>query len=182
MASKRIQKDVGRCDKQFELKFVSESNTSRLTAVIPGPPGTIWEGGRFNVSIVIPTTYPFDPPKIKFTSPIFHPNVYDKGTEAVAELDIASKGKGDICVDILDKGTWSPASTIESALKSIQSLLDEPNIDSPANVDAAKLYRDDREMYNATVLSLIGDQKGGRRKTRRGSKRSHKRSRRTRRH
>jgi ubiquitin-protein ligase len=174
----RLGKEVSKCDTQFELKFVSEGNTSKLTAVIPGPEEpSIWAGGRFTVSITLPADYPFSPPKIKFTSPMFHPNVYDKGTEAVTELGIGAKGKGDICVDILDKA-WTPAMTINAALKSIQSMLDSPNIDSPANIDAAKLYRDDKDMYNAMVASLIADQKGGQRRTRRGS---HKRSRRTRR-
>ena len=174
----RIAKEVSKCDKMFELKFVSEGNTSKLTAVIAGPPKSIWEGGRFKVSITMPADYPYSPPKIKFTSPMFHPNVYDKGTESVSELGIEAHGPGDICVDILENKTWTPGMTLESSLKSIQSMLDSPNIDSPANIDAAKLYRDDRETYNAMVASLIADQKGGRRKTRRGS---HKRSRRTRR-
>jgi len=184
--AKRLAKEVSNCDKMFELKFVSEGNTSKLTAVIPGPEGTpkepsIWAGGKFKVSITMPADYPYSPPKIRFTSPMFHPNVYDKGTESVSELGIEAHGPGDICVDILENKTWTPGMTLESSLKSIQSMLDSPNIDSPANIDAAKLYRDNRDMYNAMVTSLIADQKGGRRKTRRGSRRSPKRSRRTRR-
>ena len=186
MASKRVQRELERCDKMFELKFVSEENTSRLTAVIPGPEGTptvpsIWAGGRFTVSITLPTNYPHSPPKIRFTSPMFHPNVYDKGTEAVTELGIGAHGPGDICVDILDKA-WTPAMSINAALVSIRSLLDDPNIDSPANIAAAVLFRDNKDAYEARVKKLIADQTGGRRKTRRGARRSHKRSKRTRRH
>jgi ubiquitin-protein ligase len=112
---------------------------------------------------------------------MFHPNVYDKGTEAVTELGIEAHGPGDICVDILEKGRWTPGMTISGALISIESLLDDPNIDSPANIDAAKLYRDNKDAYEARVKRMIADQTGGRRKTRRGARRSHKRSRRTRR-
>ena len=33
-------------------------------------------------------------------------------------------------------------------------MLNEPNIDSPANIDAAKMYRDDREGYKKKVRKL----------------------------
>lgn len=33
-------------------------------------------------------------------------------------------------------------------------MLNEPNIDSPANIDAAKQYRDDREAYKKKVRKL----------------------------
>ena len=41
----------------------------------PLPPGTPYEGGVFVVDIVIPDGYPFEPPKMKFMTKIWHPNV-----------------------------------------------------------------------------------------------------------
>jgi hypothetical protein len=61
-------------------------------------------------------TYPFDPPKVKFTTPIYHPNVSDEGG---------------ICLSILFKSCswdngWSPALSITSVLISIMVLMSEP--------------------------------------------------------
>ena len=56
---------------------------------------------------------------------MFHPNVY---------------ADGGICLDIL-QNRWSPTYDVSAILTSIQSLLDEPNPNSPANNVAAQLYQ-----------------------------------------
>ena len=63
---------------------------------------------------------------------------------------------GNICLDIIaDK--WSPVYTVGSILTSIQSLLTDPNIDSPANPEAAQLYTTDRKAYNRKVRACAED-------------------------
>ena len=42
---------------------------------------------------------------------------------------------------------WSPLQGVESVLRSVLLLLDDPEIGSPANVDAGKMYRDRRAEY-----------------------------------
>ena len=42
---------------------------------------------------------------------------------------------------------WSPVQSVEKILLSVMSMIAEPNINSPANVDAAKMWRDDREKF-----------------------------------
>lgn len=37
--------------------------------------GTPFEGGTFVINIDIPTGYPFEPPKMKFITKIWHPNI-----------------------------------------------------------------------------------------------------------
>jgi ubiquitin-conjugating enzyme E2 R len=46
---------------------------------------------------------------------------------------------------------WSPAQRVESVLISILSLLDDPEVSSPANVDAGVAYRTARADYEAQV-------------------------------
>jgi ubiquitin-conjugating enzyme E2 R len=46
---------------------------------------------------------------------------------------------------------WSPAQRVESVLISILSLLDDPEISSPANVDASVMYRDQIEEFKIRV-------------------------------
>jgi ubiquitin-conjugating enzyme E2 G2 len=55
---------------------------------------------------------------------------------------------------------WSPVQSIEKILMSVISMLAEPNDESPANIDAAKMWRERREEYDTivrkNVRSLLG--------------------------
>lgn len=101
-------------------------------ATITGPEGSPYQGGLFCLNIIFPTDYPFKPPKVSFTTRVYHPNINSNGS---------------ICLDIL-RTQWSPALTIAKVLLSISSLLDEPNPDDPLVPDIATLYQCDREKYN----------------------------------
>ena len=63
-----------------------EDKTDTLEAVLLGPPDTPYSGGVFKLEILLPERYPFEPPKLRFVTQIYHPNV-DEG--------------GRICLDIL---------------------------------------------------------------------------------
>ena len=104
-------------------------------AVLAGPPGTPYEGGRFLVNIRFPTDYPFKPAKINFTTRIYHPNINSNGA---------------ICLDIL-KEQWSPALTISKVLLSLSSLLTDANPDDPLVPEIAQIYKSDRAKYEATA-------------------------------
>lgn len=41
-----------------------------------GPDDTPWEGGIFSLRITFTEHYPEKPPRVRFTSEMFHPNVY----------------------------------------------------------------------------------------------------------
>ena len=109
------------------------------TATISGPVNTPYHGGLFFLDIQFPADYPFKPPKVKFTTRIYHCNI---------------NSGGGICLDIL-KDQWSPALTISKVLLSICSLLDEPNPDDPLVPEAADLYQNDREKYNRTAAVWV---------------------------
>ena len=79
------------------------------------------------------------PPKVQFTTRMFHPNVY---------LD------GSICLDIL-QNQWSPIYDIAAILTSIQSLLCDPNPNSPANHEAAQLFQTNKREYNRRVRECV---------------------------
>lgn len=101
-------------------------------ATIIGPPDSPYEGGVFKLDIKFTNEYPFKPPKVIFTTKIYHPNINSNGS---------------ICLDIL-KNQWSPALTIAKVLLSISSLLTDPNPDDPLEVDIANIYKNDIEKYN----------------------------------
>ena len=61
---------------------------------------------------------------------------------------------GAICLDIL-QNHWSPIYDVGAILTSIQSLLTDPNPNSPANVEAAKLYAENRREYEKRVGDCV---------------------------
>jgi ubiquitin-protein ligase len=108
-------------------------------AIIIGPADTPFEDGTFRLSIIFDEQYPNKPPRVKFLSQMFHPNVY---------------ASGELCLDIL-QNRWSPTFDVSSILTSVQSLLNDPNISSPANVEAANLYKDHSSQYAKRVRETV---------------------------
>lgn len=119
---------------------VNDTDIMHWSAQIMGPKDTPFEGGVFNLDINFGTDYPFKPPKVRFTTKIFHPNVSEDGS---------------ICLDILRQDQWSPALSIPKLLLSICSLLEDPNPDDPLRSDAAKLYKNDRPAYDSRVREYV---------------------------
>ncbi len=116
-----------------------DNNIMLWNAVIFGPHDTPFEDGTFKLTIEFNEEYPNKPPKVRFISQMFHPNVY---------------GDGGICLDIL-QNRWSPTYDVSAILTSIQSLLDEPNPNSPANSEAAQLYEENRREYEKRVAAVV---------------------------
>ncbi len=50
---------------------------------------------------------------------------------------------------------WSPVQSVQSILLSVMSMLAEPNVESPANVDAAKMYRDDLRQFRRIAMQHV---------------------------
>ncbi|WPK22886.1 hypothetical protein PUMCH_000107 [Australozyma saopauloensis] len=112
---------------------------------------SMYNGGYFKGQMRFPVDFPFSPPTFRFTPSIFHPNVYRDGRLCIS---ILHQG-GDPTSDELDSETWTPAQTVESVLISIVSLLEDPNVNSPANMDASLELRKNPEMYKERVLQEV---------------------------
>ncbi|CAF1623562.1 unnamed protein product [Didymodactylos carnosus] len=117
----------------------ADDNILLWHAFILGPHDTPFEDGTFRLLLEFTEFYPNKPPVVKFTSTMFHPNVY---------------ADGGICLDIL-QNRWSPTYDVSAILTSIQSLLDEPNPNSPANSEAANLYQTNRREYERRVKLIV---------------------------
>ena len=117
-----------------------------------GPDGTPFEDGVFVAQLLFPTDYPMSPPKMKFISEIFHPNVYRDGRVCISILH--TPGDDPLGYESPNE-RWSPVQSVEKVLLSVVSMLSEPNDESPANVDAAKLWRNNRPKFLEIADRLV---------------------------
>ena len=108
-----------------------DDNLYHWIGSIIGPSDSPYSGGLFKLDIIFPQNYPFKPPKVKFATPIYHPNI---------------NRHGNICLDTLTSN-WSPALTIIKVLLSISSLLTDPNPDDPLDKNIADLYCNNYELF-----------------------------------
>ena len=145
MAMRRLQQDFRQLLKNKVEGIDASPSADNLfiwNELIFGPEGSIYESGVFQLQLIFPEDYPLRPPQARFMTKVFHPNVWWED--------------GRICVDILKDG-WTPSYDILAILHSIRLLLIDPNPLSPANLEAALLFRDNRAEYNRRVSELIQD-------------------------
>ena len=139
-AQKRITNELkafnGNTPENFTAGPEDESDIFKWVASIPGPENSPYEGGTFELKIEFPKDYPFKPPKVEFTTKVYHPNV--------------KQDTGSICLGIL-KDEWKPDISIPSILMAIQNLLTEPNVEHPLEKEVAKLYMENRGQYDANA-------------------------------
>ncbi|KAF8194415.1 ubiquitin-conjugating enzyme/RWD-like protein [Mycena galopus ATCC 62051] len=137
---RRVNKEIADCknDKTSNIRIdLIDSSPFHLKGSFPGPEDTPYQGGLFEVDIVIPESYPFQPVKMKFITKVYHPNV--------------SSASGAICLDIL-KDAWSPVLTLKSTLISLQSLLCSPEPNDPQDAEVAKHYTTSKRSFEETAV------------------------------
>ncbi|XP_054753910.1 ubiquitin-conjugating enzyme E2 G2-like [Lytechinus pictus] len=131
---------------------VDEKNFFEWEALITGPEGTCFEGGVFQTELKFPNDYPLNPPKMRFKTEMFHPNIYKDGRVCISILH----APGDDPMGYESSAErWSPVQSVEKILLSVVSMLAEPNDESGANVDASKMWRDDRESFNRIAYDIV---------------------------
>ncbi|PWA50871.1 ubiquitin-conjugating enzyme E2 2 [Artemisia annua] len=141
-ARKRLMRDFKRLQQDPPAGISGapyDNNIMLWNAVIFGPDDTPWDGGTFKLTLQFSEDYPNKPPTVRFISRMFHPNIYADGS---------------ICLDIL-QNQWSPIYDVAAILTSIQSLLCDPNPNSPANSEAARMFSENKREYNRKVREIV---------------------------
>lgn len=138
---------------RFMEEYVQSSEpignkTITLFFTLKGTEDTPWEDIYYDCKLCFSKNYPIEAPEARFITKIAHPNIYSSGN---------------VCISILHNGdnqydngmSWTPQQTIESVILSIHSLFTDPNCDSPANVDAKKLYQSDHSALREKNLKYV---------------------------
>ncbi|KAF2130830.1 ubiquitin-conjugating enzyme [Dothidotthia symphoricarpi CBS 119687] len=112
-----------------------DDNLRYFDVTIEGPSQSPYENGIFKLELFLPDDYPMTPPKVRFLTKIYHPNIDRLGR---------------ICLDVL-KSNWSPALQIRTILLSIQALLGAPNPDDPLANDVAQAWKENQSQAIATA-------------------------------
>ncbi|KAA1477033.1 hypothetical protein DENSPDRAFT_844184 [Dentipellis sp. KUC8613] len=139
MTLKRIHREIADLKKEdlgkISLGPKSPENPFMWKARIPGPEGSVYEGGVFDVEVQLAHDYPFSAPKVLFLTRIYHMNISDRGN---------------VCIDIL-KHNWSPALSIFKVILSLSSLLTDPNPSDPLVPSIASEYLRRRTTHDQTA-------------------------------
>ena len=151
---KKQFKDINNAsDLGLSVGLVDENNFYKWSVVIFGPTETIYEGGFFRAILTFPEDYPNSPPQMQFTTKMWHPNIYKDGKVCISILHPPGTDKFNEQEKAEER--WRPSLGAEEILLSVISMLNDPNPDSPANIDAAVMFRKNREEYNKKVRSLV---------------------------
>ena len=120
-----------------------DSKFKNWEVIIPGPANSPYEGGKFKIGIEIPDNYPNEPPKCKFITKVFHPNInFSTGNICVNFLKVNSDNNPN------EKKTWSNKKSISEVIVGLWGLLLYPKPSDALNGNARDLYNYDQPRYN----------------------------------
>ena len=140
-------------DLGFSVGLVDENDFFKWTVCFTGPEDTLYEGGFFKAILTFPKDFPQNPPEMKFITEMWHPNIHPDGKVCISILHPPGFDRYNEQESAEER--WRPVLGVEQILVSVISMLNDPNCDSPANVDAAVMLRKNPEEYKKKVRKLV---------------------------
>lgn len=137
-------------NEDFSVGIIND-NIYTWEVVIIGPRDTAYDSGIYRAEMIFPLDYPEAPPTFRFITPIWHPNIDKDGNVCISILH--KPGEDEYGYEDLSE-RWLPVRSPESIILSILCLLNSPNCESPANLEASQQYRDDPISYHKKVRRL----------------------------
>jgi ubiquitin-conjugating enzyme E2 M len=144
----RLAKDISELTlaKTMAIAFPDGADKMLHFVITIKPDEGYYRGGKFVFDFNVPAVYPHEPPKVKCTQKIYHPNV---DTE------------GNVCLNIL-REDWSPVLSISSCVYGLQFLFMDPNPDDPLNKEAARDLTETPRQFELNVRrAMQGGRVGG---------------------
>eukprot|EP00800_Vazella_pourtalesii_P006614 TRINITY_DN18660_c0_g1_i1.p1 TRINITY_DN18660_c0_g1~~TRINITY_DN18660_c0_g1_i1.p1 ORF type:complete len:153 (-),score=28.70 TRINITY_DN18660_c0_g1_i1:186-644(-) len=134
-SSKRILKEFTDITKELppNIHAVTVDDSNLLCWKILITPSAPYSKGAFKVHVDFTAEYPFKPPKVNFRTPIYHPNVDEKGQ---------------VCLPIIAPENWKPAVKMDLVLKDLLTMINTPEPEHPLRADLAEEYTKDKEGFN----------------------------------
>ena len=132
---------------------LTDENIYDWEILIMGPDGTLYEGGFFKARLVFPKDFPNKPPTMTFQSEMWHPNIYENGEVCISILHDPGEDPHNLHETAEER--WRPILGVEQILMSVISMLSDPNDESPANLDAAIQWRNDRAGFKKKVRQCV---------------------------
>ncbi|KAJ3329180.1 Ubiquitin-conjugating enzyme E2 4 [Blyttiomyces sp. JEL0837] len=143
MALRRLQKELGEIVNNPSNTFSAGptgDDMFKWEAQLFGPPNSSFKGGIFRVQLELSSDYPFKPPKVKFITKIYHPNVDDDGS---------------ICIGILKPDVWKPSNKIAEICQSLCLILEMPIVEDAINTSVAEVYNTNRQKFDKTAQEWV---------------------------
>ncbi|EMR09672.1 hypothetical protein PNEG_01862 [Pneumocystis murina B123] len=138
----RVQKDITELlmPETMKIEFPDLDDFLNFYLIIRPDEG-FYKGGSFCFKFNINENYPHDPPKVKCTQKIYHPNI---------DLN------GNVCLNIL-REDWKPVLSLSAIMFGLQYLFLDPNTEDPLNKVAADDLRNNQESFQQNVqISMRG--------------------------
>lgn len=153
MLTKQYKECMRNPNSMFSAGLIDD-DVFKWRVTIFGPAGTPYEGGYYPATLEFPDDYPNHPPKMKFICPMFHPNIKSTGEVCISILH--PPGKDEFEYEDTNE-RWLPIHTVETIVISVLSMLSDPNPESPMNLEAARIYKNDPVEYKKRVRKTVDD-------------------------
>lgn len=110
---------------------IKDNNVLQWEGVLK-PQHAPYSEGAFKIDLTFPTEYPFKPPTLTFSTPIYHPNVDEKGQ---------------VCLPIINAANWKPATKTDQVIQALMALINDPEPEHPLRSDLAKDFVEDKDKF-----------------------------------